>query len=188
MNAPKAICGIRLASIIGVMKNLRQNTGHILVKLLIALISVSVISTAMLNVHLNAGQRVYYEDLSSLMSMQARSAFDKLSYHIKLAGYANTKNQASITISEGDELDTLRIWHNDVEIVFFVDPSHDSGTLCESIDGSVRQIIDGVKSLHLKTSAYNILTIDLKLSHIPGQSGEGIVSRGYTTSIKLENF
>jgi Tfp pilus assembly protein PilW len=170
------------------MMNLRQNRGHILVKLLIALISVSVVSTAMLNVHLNAGQRVYYEDMSSLMSMQARSAFDRLSYHIKLAGYANTHRQTPLEIVKGDESDTLKIWHNDVQISFFVDQDNDSGALCESIDGMARNIIDGVNSLRLNTSAYNVLTIGLKLSHNQETAPEGIISRDYTTSIKLDNY
>jgi hypothetical protein len=172
----------------GIMMNLRQNTGHILVKLLIALVSVSVISTAMLNVHLNAGQRVYYEDMSSLMSMQARSAFDRLSYHIKLAGYANSHRQTPLEVIKGEESDTLRIWHNDVQISFFVDHTIDNGTLCESIDGMSRRIIDGVNSLSLNTSVYNVLTIGLKLRHNQEQAPEGIISRDYTTSIKLDYY
>jgi hypothetical protein len=170
------------------MKEHGEITGHILVKLLISLISVSVISTALLNLHQNAGQRVYYEDLSSLLSMQARTAFDRLNYHIKLAGYANTRYQKPLDIIKCEDSDSLRVYHNDVEILFYVDKSHDSGVLCESIDGSVKRITDGVEALRLNMSTFNVIAIELVLSHNRDHDSEEIVSRGYSTSIKLDRY
>jgi len=170
------------------MKTIRNNSGHILVKLLISLISISVISTAILNVHLNAGQQIYYEDLASLMSMQARNAFNRLGYHMKLAGYANTDNQKPIEIIKGEQSDKLIIWHNDVEITFFVNSESGQSILYESVDGSLRRVVDGVTSLKLDMSIYNMMLIELIIGHNGENSQDGIVSRSYSTSIRLENF
>lgn len=155
-------------------------------KLLISLISVSAISTAFLNVHLNARQQVYYEDLSSLMSMQARSAFDRLGYHMKLAGYANSEYQKPLDIINTDDSDTLKVRHNDVEIVFYVNNDSSCGTLCEKIDGSCRKIVDGVKSLKLNRPKYDLVTIELVLSQPDNNESDKIISRSYSTSIRLE--
>ncbi|MCP4583212.1 MAG: hypothetical protein GY839_16510 [candidate division Zixibacteria bacterium] len=170
------------------MKKIQNNRGHILVKLLISLISISVISTALLNVHLNAGQQIYYEDLSSLMSMQARSAFDRLGYHLKLAGYANTDNQRPIEIIKGEKSDKLVIWHNDVEISFYVESESDQSTLYESVDGSQRRVVDGATSLRLDMSIHNMMMVELILGHGDEHSPDGIISRSYSTSVRLENF
>ncbi len=169
------------------MKGLMKNKGHVIVKLLVSLISVSAICTAFLNVQLNARQQVYYEDLSSLMSMQARSAFDRLSYHVKLAGYANTDYKKPLEIIEGSESDTLRVWHNDVEIIFYVDRNLDAGTLCEQIDGADREIVNGVKSLRIERPKYDLITVEMELSQSDKNESNKIVSRSYSTSIRLDN-
>ena len=162
-----------------------EKKGHVLVKLLVSLISVSAISTAFLNVHLNARQQVYYEDLSSLMSMQARSAFDRLSYHLRLAGYANSEYKKPVEIVKGTESDTLKIWHNDVEIVFYLDHEKSDNALYEKVDGSARKVIEGVKSLKLAQSNFDLISIELTLSQTDTDESSKIVSRSYSTSIKL---
>lgn len=168
------------------MRNIKLNNGHILVKLLISLISISVISTALLNVHLKAGQQIYYEDLSSLMSMQARNAFGRLNYQLKLAGYANSEYKEPVEIIKGSVSDTLIIHHNDIEVRYFVDNSHENGILFESFDGSPKKLIEGARALVLDKSANNALTIELTLGHQPGNSEEGIVSRSYSTTVKWD--
>ena len=170
------------------MKDLRKNRGHVLVKLLIALISISVISTALLNVHLKAGQQVYYEDLSSLMSMQARNAFGRLNYQLRLAGYGNTTNKEPIQIQKASESDTLIIHHNDIEVKFYVDNTQENGVLYESLDGSPKKLIEGARALVINKSAYNAMTIELTLGHKQADSEEGIVSRSYSTTVKLDNY
>ncbi len=164
------------------------NNGHVLVKLLISLISVSVISTAILNVHLNAGQQIYYEDLSSLMSVKARCAFDRLSYHLRLAGYANTGTDTPVEVIKGELSDSLNIRHNDVEILFYIDYSRDKAKLIESVDGSLREVADGITSLRFEKLNSGLLTMELTLSNEPGHSADGIVTRSFSTSVRLGNF
>lgn len=170
------------------MKRLIRNKGHVLVKLLVALISVSVMSTALLNVHINARHQVYYEDLSSLMSMQARAAFDRLNYHIRLAGYANTEDELPVQVIKGEVSDTLIIWHNDVEILFYVKYGNDSGSLYESIDGSLKEIVKGVESIKLDLSTLGLMTIELVLSQNDHESSDQIISRSYSTSVRIERY
>jgi len=170
------------------MKRMKLNSGHVLVKLLICLISVSVISTAILNVHLNAGQQIYYEDLSSLMSVKARNVFDRLNYHLRLAGYANTDISNPVKIIKCDLTDSLIIWHNDVQIIFFIDYGHEEAKLIESVDGSLRQVANGVTSIRYDRLNSGLLTVELTLGNEPGQSADGIVSRSYSTSVRLNDF
>lgn len=169
------------------MKTIFKNDGHILVKLLIILISISVMSTALLNVHLNARQQIYYEDWSSLMSMQARAAFDRLNYHIRLAGYGNTEYRNPVEVFKGELSDSLTIWHNDVRISFFVDYEDKSGTLYESIDGSLKGIVSGIKSIKLDRSKLDLMTIELVLNQNDPDSSDKILSRSYSTSIRIEH-
>lgn len=169
------------------MKKIITKKGHILVKLLITLISVSVMSTALLNVHSNARQQIYYGDRSSLMSMQARSALDRLNYHIRLAGYGNTEDKRPIEIVQGRQSDSLIIWHNDVEILFFVSYNDDSGILYETIDGSPKEIISGVESIKINRSNLNLMTIELILKQSDPDSSDKILSRSYSTSIRIEH-
>jgi hypothetical protein len=166
----------------------QENKGHILVKLLVSVISVSALSTAALNIHSNAGQKVYYEDFSSMLSMQARSVFDRAMYHLKLAGYANSQNQEPIIIRRGALSDTLIVWHNDVEIMFFTAPKEDKTVLFESVDGSAKKLIEGVESIRFEQTSFNLITIELTLNHDDRYSSHGIISRSYSTTIKLENF
>lgn len=170
------------------MKIIRLNSGHVLVKLLISLISVSVISTAILNVHLNAGQQVYYEDLSSLMSVKARNAFDRISYHLRLAGYANTDISNPVRIIKSELSDSLIVWHNDVQIIFYIDHGSEKTRLIESIDGSSREIADGVTSIKYEQLNYGLLTVELTLGNQPGHSSDGIVSRSFSSSVRLGDF
>ncbi len=155
-------------------------------KLLVSLISVSAISTAFLNVHVNANQQVYYEDVSSLMSMQARTAFDRLAYHMKLAGYANSEYKSPLAISEGGKSDTLKIWHNDVEIKFYVSDESGQGVLRESVDGSSRTVITGVKSLKLKRPKFDLVAVELVLSQQDDVGSDKVISRSYSTSMRLD--
>jgi len=170
------------------MKTIRLNNGHILVKLLISLISVSVISTAILNMHLNAGQQIYYGDLSSLMSVKARNAFDRLSYHLRLAGYDNTDISNPVKIIKSELSDSLVVWHNDVQIVFYIDHGQERARLIESVDGSLREVADGVTSIRYEKLNYGLLTVELTLGEEPGHSSDGIVSRSFSTSVRLGNF
>ena len=162
--------------------------GNIMVKLLIGMITVSVIATAMMNVRNNAQQQVSYQDLSRLMSMRAKNAFDKIGYHFKLAGYANSNNQKSVDIRQGDESDTLVIWHNNVEIIFFVDLSDERGILYESIDGSLNKIIEDVESLQCTKLTNNCATLGITFNRYEDKLETRIIARTYSRTIKLKNF
>lgn len=170
------------------MMKKQENKGHILVKLLVSIISVSALSTAALNIHSNAGQKVYYEDFSSMLSMQARSVFDRAMYHLKLAGYANSKNQEPIIIKRGARSDTLIVWHNDVKIMFYTAPLDGQRALFESVDGSAKKLIEAVESIRFDRPSFDLITIELTLNHDDRYSSRGIISRSYSTTIKLENF
>jgi len=142
----------------------------------------------MLNVHIKAGQKVYYEDLASLMSMRARSAFNRMSYHVKLAGYANTKEQQSLEIINCDETDTLRVYHNDVEIAFYVNSDNGVSGLYESIDGSAKLVIDGVSSLRITRPSLNLINVELTLKQGHNDKPEHLLSRGYSTMMNLDCY
>jgi len=120
------------------------------------------------------------------MSMQARTAFDRLGYHMKLAGYANSEFKQPLAIINGAVSDTLRIWHNDVEIVFYVDHDSDNGALCEKIDGSAKAIVYGVQTLKLKRPKFDLVTIELVLSQQDNDESNKVISRSYSTSVRLE--
>ena len=162
--------------------------GNIMVKLLIGMITVSVIATAMMNVRNNAQQHVSYQDLSRLMSMRAKNAFDKIGYHFKLAGYANSNNQKPVDIRQGDKSDTLVIWHNNVEIIFFVDLSDERGILYESIDGSLNKIIEDVESLQCTKLTNNSTTLGITFNRYEDKSENRIIAKTYSRTIKLKNF
>jgi len=162
--------------------------GNIMVKLLIGMITVSVIATAMMNVRNNAQQQVSYQDLSRLMSMRAKNAFDKIGYHFKLAGYANSNNQKPVDVIQGDESDTLVIWHNDVEFIFFVDLGDERGILYESIDGSLNRIIEDVESLQCTKLTNNSATLGITFNRYGDKSESMIIAKTYSRTIKLKNF
>jgi len=155
---------------------------------MVSIISVSALSTAALNIHSKPGQRVYYEDFSSMLSMQARGIFDRAMYHLKLAGYANSENQEPLIIKQGRLSDTLIVWHNDVKIMFFTAPQDGKTALFESVDGSAKKLLGGVESIRFDRTSYNLITIELTLNHENGYSSQGIISRSYSTTIRLENF
>jgi len=162
--------------------------GNVMVKLLISLIMVSVISTAILNIHQNADRQVSSKDFSRLMSMRAKSAFDKIGYHFKLAGYANSKNQEPIEIIQGEKSDTLVIRHNDVEILFFVIFDEQNGVLYETVDGLSKRIIDGVESFHIKRSADDLAMIEISLVHGKDYPQSIIISKSYSTTVRIKNY
>ena len=120
--------------------------------------------------------------------MQARNAFGRLNYQLRLAGYGNTTNKEPIQIQKASESDTLIIHHNDIEVKFYVDNTQENGVLYESLDGSPKKLIEGARALVINKSAYNAMTIELTLGHKQADSEEGIVSRSYSTTVKLDNY
>jgi len=162
--------------------------GNVMVKLLISLIMISVISTAILNIHQNVDQDVSSKDFSRLMTMRAKNAFDKIGYHFKLAGYANSDNQEPIEIIQGEKSDTLIIRHNDVDILFFVIFDKHNGILYETVDGLPRRIIDGVESFRIERSADDLAIIEISLIHSKDYPQSKIISKNYSTTVRIKNY
>lgn len=165
-----------------------KDSGYVLVKLLITLIFISVVSMAILNFHINAGQQVYYKDLSSSQLVLANDVFSKISYHLKLAGYANSNECQPLEINKSEKSDNLIIRHNDIEIIFFIDSNgpEGEGVLYKSVDGSAKEILRGVEKMKFVRTSSDMVVIDLTLSNNYDESG--IISRSFSTSVKLNNY
>lgn len=162
--------------------------GNIMVKLLVLVISISAASTVILNIHQSADQQIYSDDISSLMSIRAKNALDKIDYHFKLAGYANTGNQNPIQINHSDNTDTLILRHNDVEIMFYVDHSKDCGVLYKSIDGSANMIINGVESLRYIALTPDMAQIEITLVNCKDKIPGIITRKSYSTTVRLKKY
>ncbi|MCD6160853.1 MAG: hypothetical protein J7K40_00375 [candidate division Zixibacteria bacterium] len=162
--------------------------GNIMVKLLVLVISISVLSTAILNIDYNNSEQVYCDDISSLMAVRAKGAFDKIGYHFKLAGYANTNNQNPMQINHNEKSDTLILRHNDVEIMYYVNHIEGCGALYESIDGSVKIIIDGVESLRYLELTPDIAQIEITLVNCKDNLPSKIARKSYSTTVRLKKY
>jgi len=162
--------------------------GDVMVKLLVGMITVSVVSTAVMNINRNSEDHVSIENLTRLMSMRAKNAFDKIGYHSKLAGFGNTQDQRPVEIIKGESSDTLVICHNDVQIAFLVENSTDGNYLMEIIDDSPRKIIEDVKSIHITQSSNNKAVVELKLIQSDSLGKSKIVSKSYSTIIDFKNL
>jgi hypothetical protein len=171
-----------------IMKNLESTYGNVMVTLLVLVIIVSVASTALMNIHQSQDQHAVYRDVASVMSIQAKNVFDKISYHVKLAGYANSRNQKAINIVYADQSDTLIIWHNNVEIKYYVNLENNKGVLCESIDGAIKVIANGVQALRLIRSSHDLATIEISLSSGGERLASGIIAKSYATTLRLKNY
>jgi len=149
----------------GIMMNANTTKGNVMVKLLISLIMISVISTAILKIHQNVDQDVSSKEFSRLMTMRAKTAFDKIGYHFELAGYAN-----------------------DVDILFFVIFDKHNGILYETVDGLPRRIIDGVESFRIERSADDLAIIEISLIHSKDYPQSKIISKNYSTTVRIKNY
>lgn len=165
-----------------------KDSGYVLVKLLISLIFISVISMAILNFHIRAGQQVYYKDLPSSQSILANDVFSRISYHLKLAGYANSNKCQPLEINKSERSDSLIVRYNDIDITFFVgsNSTESEGILYKSVNGSPREILRGVEKIRFARTSSDMVVIDLTLSNNRDKSG--IVSRSFSTSVKLNNY
>ena len=143
---------------------------------------------AIMNFHINTGQKAYYKDLSSSQLVLANDVFSKISYHLKLAGYANSSRCQPVEINKSERSDSLIIRHNDIEIAFFVgsDSTEGEGVLYKSVDGSTKEILRGVEKMKFVRTSSDIVVIDLTLSNNYDESG--IISRSFSTSVKLDNY
>jgi len=164
---------------------LRNRNGNIMVKLLISLISVSVISTALLNLQQSAVDNQGSGEISAITSVRAKSALDEICYHLKLAGYGNTTTQIGVEVARGERSDTLVVRHNDLEIVFFVDDA--SGQLCEISNGTIKKVADGAESLRLVRSQNDLADVHLTLVDTGERGPSSIVSRSYSTTVRLKD-
>ncbi len=165
-----------------------KDSGHILVKFMISLILVSVVSTVVLNFHSGVNQQVYYKDSSSSQLILTNDVFDKISYHLKLAGFANSRKCQFLEIDKGEKSDSLVVRHNDIEIAFFVDSNNDenNGILYTSVDGSRQEILKGVKNIRFDRISTDRVVINLTLCN--NDDEPGIVSRSFSTSVKLDYY
>lgn len=165
-----------------------KDSGHILVKFMISLILVSVLSTAILNFHSGVNQQVYYKDSSSSQSILANDVFDRIRYHLKLAGYANSSKCRHLEISKGKSSDSLIVRHNDIEIAFFVDSNtgEGDGILFTSVDGSRQEMLKSVDNIKFDRISSDRVVINLTFCNDGDESG--IISRSFSTSVKLDYY
>jgi hypothetical protein len=169
------------------MKVINKN-GNVMVKLLISMIAISVVSTAVLNIQRNSELQITGADMSHLMSLKARTVFDKISYHLKLAGYGNTGNQKSIEIRHGETTDSLIIYHNDIEFAFYVAKDELVGGLVESVDGSPNLVIENIEALRVTPLEKGRAIIEIKLGGYGEEYQNEVVSRSYSTTVKYRNI
>jgi hypothetical protein len=61
------------------------------------------------------------------------------------------------------------------------------GVLCESMDGAVKEIAEGVRELRFIRSSHDLATIEISLSGGERPAG-GIVAKSYATTLRLKNY
>jgi hypothetical protein len=163
-----------------------NNNGQVWIRILIVLVSVSVIATA-LNMNITSGRKFYAEDAVSMLATNAKSVFNELGYHLKMAGFGQSDGRKAIEIKKGTLSDTLIVRYKDVETTFYVNSLENPkrGVLCKSIDGAPREIAGGVQRLRFGHLTSKMLETEITLDLGESDSQSGIVRRSFSTMLRI---
>lgn len=106
--------------------NLRQRSkvGFTLVELLVAMVMLSIVSTATFYFYVNQHQAYITQSDVSNMQQNGRAALTELSYHLRQAGYSPPPDSSAFTVfTVAGAPDSITINHHDTSYTFYVDAS-----------------------------------------------------------------
>lgn len=100
----------------------RVDAGFTLVELMVAMVMLSIVSTATFYFYIGQHQAYVTQSDVSDMQQNGRAAVRELSYHLRQAGFNTPADSAAFTIFfVGGGRDSITINHHDTSYTFFVD-------------------------------------------------------------------
>jgi prepilin-type N-terminal cleavage/methylation domain-containing protein len=100
----------------------RADAGFTLVELMVAMVMLSIVSTATFYFYIGQHQAYVTQSDVSDMQQNGRAAVRELSYHLRQAGFSPPVDSSAFTIfAVGGGPDSITINHHDTSYTFFVD-------------------------------------------------------------------
>jgi hypothetical protein len=168
------------------MKEMRQN-GFSLIQLMIVLVMISVISTAIWNLHIHRMESSYDGYRQGTSEDAVKLALEDIKYHIGLAGYDLENRQKPLRIIKGETNDKLIVRHNKVSFEFYVD--RDSN-LVKKVENIEKIIAKNISSLN--ATRMNGNSIAISLSTVTTEEHENdkteTLSKSYSTVAEIRSF
>lgn len=120
--------------------------GIALDKLLIGIITVSVISTAFWNYQIRNSEVWSDPLLDGRSDEKAKLALDDIKYHLVLAGYESGREKDNFKVKKGKQTDIISVKHNGVNVEYRVDENHN---LIRKLESAEKVLAENILSLRL---------------------------------------
>ena len=161
--------------------------GIALDKLLIAIMAVSVFSTAIWNYQLKNSETWADPMLDSRAEERIKSTLDDIKYHLKLAGYEYVSHPEVVSIESENQSDIIRISHNGIHVEYKIDNEHN---LIRSMETAEKTMAENVSSMRFMEAGPN--TIVVTITRAPFSQGHRdeieTLSKSYSIVVEMNSL
>lgn len=170
----------------------RADAGFTLVELMVAMVMLSIVSTATFYFYIGQHQAYVTQSDVSDMQQNGRAAVRELSYHLRQAGFNTPADSAAFTIFfVGGGRDSITINHHDSSYTFFVDATDASNpVLMRRVNNDSAVVFaENIDSLAFTAVAANEVSVCLvaRTSRVDPASGD-YRRRRFATLVNIRNL
>lgn len=161
--------------------------GMALDKLLIAVMAVSVFSTAIWNYQMKNSDSWADPLIDSRAEEQIKGALDDIKYHLTLAGYEYNSDGEYIVINSNGESDSLTICHKKNKVEYYIDSK---GNLIRRIESAEKLMAENVSSLkHLEVGPNTIVVTITRAPYTHEKEDEiETFSKSYSVVVEMNRL
>lgn len=164
-----------------------SSTGFALDKLMILIISISVVATGVRNAQIRESDTLLEPLARGDVGSKIKNALEEIRYHLRLAGYKLESDSEPLKVEKGQKSDIIEIRHNGVCYKYFVD---NNGNLIRRVESIERVIAENLNSIRTARVGQNtvVVTISSAQHHRENKDEIETMSRSYSVIVEMRNF
>ena len=164
-----------------------SKSGFALDKVMILVISISVVATSAWNSPIRGTDALQEPFAEGKSGSKIRSALEEIRYHLRLAGYKLEENAEPLLIEMGQKSDVVKIRHNGACYEYFID---NDNNLIRRVESTEKVIAENLNSIRTVRVGQNTVVVTISSAQHRRETRDEIetMSKSYSVIVEMRNL